>query len=549
MNNSKRKQDTSHQSVYCPRNADRSCQKQGLNRREFIAATGSVAAGIALPALVRANLGDSKESQRQQPIFRRLAVQPVFNCEIYQRKPATSWRVTGAIQNEQELRQEEQKIQQDLNQMASSADFPLEIRPLITVRDIEQAVAVTKPVPSQVEGKDYDVLIMYAARRNAAVLEALALPERWNLMFVRHRSGPLYYMYIGAHAHFLRKRRDEFSQPGMDVHDIVVDDHAELLWRLRAFYGLKNILGKRIVAVGGAGGWGADGKEAPEHAKQTWKLDIVTVSYDELGERLKKAQHNVTLLSHCRNKADKYLAQKNVVRQTSKDFVYKAFVLCEVFRDLLDEAQTDAITINYCMSTIMPIAETTACLPLSLLNDEGYMAFCESDFVVIPSGILLRYISGKPIFLCNPSLPHNGRDPASREPIVTVSHCTAPRMMNGKDLEPARILTHYESDFGAAPKVQMRKGQVVTVLNPDFAGRRWLGFAGTIVDTPFYEICRTQLDVAVKTDLERLAEEIRGFHWIVAYGNYLREVGYAVKKVGLDWLPCVDHAGKDTVAW
>jgi len=297
---------------------------------------------------------------------------------------------------------------------------------------------------------------------------------------------------------------------------------------LRAFYGLKNILGKRIVAVGGPGGWGADGKEAPEHARQTWKLDIVPVSYDELGERLKKTQHNETLLSHCRNEADKYLKQKNVVLETSRDFVYKAFILCEVFRDLLDEAQTDAITINYCMSTIMPIAETTACLPLSLLNDEGYMAFCESDFVVIPAGILLRYISGKPVFLCNPSLPHNG--------IVTVSHCTAPRMMNGKDLEPARILTHYESDFGAAPKVQMRKGQVVTVLNPDFAGRRWLGFEGEILNTPFYEICRTHIDLQIKGNYQRLTEEIRGFHWMVAYGNYLREVGYAIKKAGLDWL-------------
>jgi len=300
------------------------------------------------------------------------------------------------------------------------------------------------------------------------------------------------------------------------------------LWRLRAFYGLKNILGKRIVAVGGAGAWGAGGRGAQDRARETWKLDIVPVSYSELGERIKKARNNEVLVNHCHNKAQEYLKQKNVVLETSKAYVYQAFVLCEVFRDLLDEAQTDAITINHCMSTIMPIAETTACLPLSLLNDEGYMAFCESDFVVIPSGILLRYISGKPVFLCNPSLPHEG--------VLTVSHCTAPRRMNSEELEPARILTHYESDFGAAPKVEMHKGQEVTVLNPDFAGRRWLGFAGEILDAPFYDICRTQLDVAVKCDVEQLAEEIRGFHWMVAYGNYLREVGYAVKKAGLDWL-------------
>jgi hypothetical protein len=478
------------------------------------------ATGLALPTVVNTVSGESKKPHHQQPIFRPLKVQPVFNCEIYQRKQATSWRVTGAIQSEQELRQEEQSIRRDLSQMASSADFPLEICPLVTVRNIEEAAAVTK--------RDYDVLIMYAARRNPQLLEALASPDRWNLMFVRHRSGPLYYMYIGAHTHFLRKRRDEFSQPGMDVHDIVVDEHAELLWRLRALYGLKNILGKRIVAVGGAGGWGADGREAPERARQTWKLDIVPVSYPELGERIKKVRQDKSLFSRCHNEADKYLSQENVVLETSKDFVYKAFVLCEVFRDLLDEAQTDAITINYCMSTIMPISETTACLPLSLLNDDGYMAFCESDFVVIPSGILLRYISGKPVFLCNPSLPHDC--------VLTVSHCTGPRRMNGRELEPARVLTHYESDFGAAPKVQMRRGQEITVLNPDFAGRRWLGFEGEILDAPFYDICRTQIDVAIKGNDGQLAEEIRGFHWMVAYGNYLREVGYAVRKAGLDWL-------------
>jgi hypothetical protein len=407
--------------------------------------------------------------------------------------------------------------------MASSADFPLEVCPLITVRNVEQAVAVTK--------NDYDVLIIYAARRNRKVLEALASPDRWNLMFVRHRSGPLYYMYIGAHAHFLRKTRDEFGQPGMDVHDIVVDDHAELLWRLRALYGLKNILGKRIVAVGGAGAWGVDGRGAPGRAQQTWKLDIVPVSYPELGERIRKSQQNQVLVNRCHSEADRYLGQKNVVIETTRVFVYRAFVLCEVFRDLLDEAQTDAITINHCMSTIMPIAETTACLPLSLLNDDGYMAFCESDFVVIPSGILLRHISGKPVFLCNPSLPHDG--------VLTVSHCTGPRRMNGKELEPVRILTHYESDYGAAPKVEMRKEQVVTILNPDFAGRRWLGFEGEILDAPFYEICRTQLDIAAKGDDKRLAEEMRGFHWMVAYGDYLREVGYAVKKIGIDWLRLV----------
>ena len=61
------------------------------------------------------------------------------------------------------------------------------------------------------------------------------------------------------------------------------------------------------------------------------------------------------------------------------------------------------------MGTIMPMSETTACLPLSLLNDDGYLAFCESDFVVIPSGILLHYISGTAGVPERPDLPARRR--------------------------------------------------------------------------------------------------------------------------------------------
>ena len=128
------------------------------------------------------------------------------------------------------------------------------------------------------------------------------------------------------------------------------------------------------------------------------------------------------------------------------------------------------------MGTIMPLAETTACLPLSTLNDDGYLAFCESDFVVIPAGMLLASISGHPMFMNDPTYPHDG--------IITLAHCTAPRKMDGKTLEPARILTHFESDYGAAPKVEMRNGQKVTNIIPDFAGKRWVGLTGEIVDPP-----------------------------------------------------------------
>jgi L-fucose isomerase-like protein len=186
-----------------------------------------------------------------------------------------------------------------------------------------------------------------------------------------------------------------------------------------------------------------------------------------------------------------------------------------------------ALTINGCMGTIMPLAETSACLTLSTLNDAGYLAFCESDFVVIPAGVLLSNITGRPVFLNDPTYPHDG--------LITLAHCTAPRKMNGRTAEPARIMTHFESDYGAAPKVEMSKGQRVTCIVPDFAAERWVGLAAEIAEAPFLPICRSQIDVRFQCDSRTLVKKMPGFHWMVGYDDYSREVGYALRRVNIEW--------------
>ena len=393
----------------------------------------------------------------------------------------------------------------------------MEFLPLLTAQKADEA--------SKIAAGEYDVLLDYAAGGGVETHEKLARPGKWMMMFVRHRSGPVYLWYEIAHPRFLRKTVDEYGQAGMDSQDVVVDGQAELGWRLRALGGLKNTLGKRIVAVGGASGWGAGGKKAAALAREIWNLDIQAVTYQDLGGMLEKAHADAGAVKKAHGDAEAYLKQKGVSLQTTREFVSNAFVLRDVLQHVLDEAGTDALTINSCMGTIMPISKTTACLPLSLLNDDGYMAFCESDFVVIPSGILMHYISGKPVFLNDPTYPHDG--------VVTLAHCTAPRKMDGDRAEPVKLVTHFESDYGAAPKVEMRKGQVVTNLDPDFGGRNWVGFEGEIVENPFLPICRSQIDVKIKGSCEKLAREMKGFHWMTCYGSYLRETGYALKKVGV----------------
>jgi L-fucose isomerase-like protein len=308
---------------------------------------------------------------------------------------------------------------------------------------------------------------------------------------------------------------------------VVIDDCGEILWRLRALCGLKNARNTRILAIGGPGAWSQPKGVVPGLVQEKWGYDIQAVSYEELGVLINEARADRAAVLKAESRAKEYLHSRHVRLETKRAFVDNAFLLKEVFQKLMNRAECGAVTIKGCMGTIMPLAETSACLTLSLLNDSGYLAFCESDFVVIPAGVLLAHISGRPVFLNDPTFPHEG--------IITLAHCTAPRKMDGRTLEPVRILTHFESDYGAAPKVEMKKGQELTNIIPDFASQKWYGLSGRVIDSPFMDICRSQIDVGFDCSSGVVAEKMKGFHWMTGYGRYFRETGYALRRVKINW--------------
>ena len=484
------------------------CCMHGVTRRQIMA-------GAAAVPLVSGLGAAAKPGERLT-----LRVQPVLVYQLPKRRAQTSWRSWGGLQTEKDVSEERERIGRELKTIAAKTGYPVEMLPLREVTDVASGKAAA--------AGDYDVLLSYAAGGGVNVLESVSRPDRREIIFLRHRSGPVSLWYEIIHPRYLRKTVDELGQPGVTARDVVVDDLGDVAWRLRALGGLKSTVGRRILCLGGAAGWGAGGKKAPQMARDVFKMELLPVTYEELSKRLKLARADDGGVRVCRQLATDYLSKKNVKLETNRVAVENAFVLTKVLREMMKDAGVTAFTINNCMSTVMSIGETTACLPLSLLNDEGYLAFCESDFVVIPSGVLLNSIAGVPVFLNDPTTPHHG--------LVTLAHCTSPRRLDGANLEPVRMLTHFESDYGASPKVEMRIGQKVTNIVPDFGFKKWVGFEGEILGNPFLPICRAQIDVGIKGSTERLAEEMRGFHWMMCYGDYLKETGYALQKLGVDWV-------------
>ncbi|HOX73968.1 MAG TPA: hypothetical protein PKX27_00200 [Bacteroidales bacterium] len=490
-----------------------------MTRRNFVKVTGTGALGAAvIPGITWAALAGRENGDRTAPGRRTLIVKPVLTCDVPVRRDKTSWRSWGGIQTDKDVISEKARIGEEIKSLSARADFPVNFLPLSEVRKNDDLKGIT-------DMESADLVLIYAAGGSQSIFDSIHKTGKDMIIFCRHKSGPVYLWYEIISPRYLRQHTDALALKGVNENDVVIDSQDELLWRLRSVCGLKNTVGSKILAIGGPGAWAQPLDYTMKTVSSRYKLNVQDITYDELGKLITEARADKSVILDAKSRADKYLQDSGISLVTDRKFVENCFVLEDILVRLMEKYNCRAVTVNNCMGTIMPLAETTACLTLSLLNDEGYLAFCESDFVVVPAGILMANISGKPSFLNDPTYPHDN--------IITLAHCTAPRKMDGKNSEPAKLLTHFESDYGAAPKVEMKIGQVVTNIMPDFEFNRNVGLSGKIVSNPFMDICRSQIDISFSCDSKIVAERMPGFHWITVYGDYLKEAGYALKKIGI----------------
>jgi hypothetical protein len=154
-----------------------------LSRRDFLVGMSTAAVGsLAFSALAAGTAASATGALHRLPARKSLRLQPVLAYETPQRRDATSWRNWGAIQTEAQATEEVQRIERELTQLRQKADFPIDLRPVIKVRTPEEAARVAR--------EDHQGVLLYAAGGWVNTLEAATDPKKWNLMFLRHQSGP-----------------------------------------------------------------------------------------------------------------------------------------------------------------------------------------------------------------------------------------------------------------------------------------------------------------------------------------------------------------------
>ena len=496
----------------------------GISRRRFLGGFASVAAlgglTFAITSQTRAVSTKPVSSGTILPRGAALRIKPVLIYQIEERQEKSSWRSYGGLTTQGKVKEEASRIKAELKKLVSEAEFPIEVLPMALVNNDQKA--------DEVVGIDCDILLVYPA--GGWQVYRVVASKTPKIMFLRHRSDHHYLWYEIAHCRLLRRNGDTFEESNMDVDDIVVDDYEEVLWRLRALYGLKNAKGTKMLAIGGLVAYSEPGQRlGPVHAKEVWDYDFEIVSEAEFAKRLVKARADTDVMNDVERQANELLALRNITLETDRKFVVNSFLALEVCKELMSESGATNFGFAHCMGrSVIEMLDTPPCLVLSMANDEGYTAYCHTDLTHTLPGVLMRWIAGRPTFVCNSHFPHHD--------IFTVAHCSAPRKMNGKDYEPAKIMTHFESDYGAATKVQYTKGQIVTVIIPNLRCTKWQGFRGKVLDSPSHPACRSQIDIEIDGDCRKLLTEMQGFHVQVCYGDYLREVGYALKNIGkIEW--------------
>ena len=174
------------------------------------------------------------------------------------------------------------------------------------------------------------------------------------------------------------------------------------------------------------------------------------------------------------------------------------------------EERLDAMTIR-CFD-IVKACNTTSCLALAKLNDEGIVAGCEGDMQTLMTMLLAKKLLNEPAFMANPSI--------LADETSMFAHCTVPLSMCYK----TTMRTHFESGIGVAVKGDMPLTDY-TIMK--WGGRKLDKFfvteAKAIKNEYSNHFCRTQITFDINLKPYLLNHPI-GNHHVIIKGRHAEEI-------------------------
>ena len=185
----------------------------------------------------------------------------------------------------------------------------------------------------------------------------------------------------------------------------------------------------------------------------------------------------------------------------------KAYI---AIKKICQDERLDAMTIR-CFD-IVKACNTTSCIALAMLNDEGIVAGCEGDMQTLMTMMLAKRLCGEEAFMANPS--------QLTDSTTMFAHCTIPLKMCDNTV----IRSHFESGIGVAVQGDMPLTDY-TIFK--WGGQRldkfFVAEAKAVEHQYSNHFCRTQITLDVNLKPYLLNHSI-GNHHVIIKGRHAEEI-------------------------
>ena len=264
------------------------------------------------------------------------------------------------------------------------------------------------------------------------------------------------------------------------------------------FAAKKKIHNMRLGSVGKPSDWLISSDVDAALSREKNGIEIVDISMEEFFAEIAKKEYEDNVWT-------KMVKEKNWHPQDTE-------LCCEIYgalRRLVDKYRLDGVTVR-CFDLLGPI-KGTGCLALAVLNAQGIYAGCEGDMPSLISMAILGELSGKPVFMANPS-----RILSDSNEII-FAHCTLPLNMPTE----IELMTHFESGLGVAFRGRIQEGPC-TIFKTSGLLDRYFVKAGTLAENLCEtNLCRTQIRIGLdEEDLNYFLTRSIGNHHLIVNGDY-----------------------------
>ncbi len=240
--------------------------------------------------------------------------------------------------------------------------------------------------------------------------------------------------------------------------------------------------------------------------KKHFNADIVLIETNELMDEYNKLSDVAYDDSHSFDDEEKQKAYK----------VYFAL------KNIVTKYKLSGLTIR-CFDLLSTL-NTTSCLALAKLNDEGIISSCEGDVPALITMQVVKEVTGLASFQANPS----SIDIESNT--MVLAHCTIPLSM----CETYEYDTHFESGIGLGIKGKLELGKI-TVLKISSDMEHYFISSGKIIETGnSRSLCRTQVKIKLDESVSYFLSRPLGNHHIIVLGDHVKEIENYLLNHGLE---------------